>query len=190
VNVAEHCRLDYYLPNYDFFEKHEIIIRSSPEKVFETLHTFDNSGSKLTNLMLSLRVIFEPKSKRPDGHKPSIEEMTGEDGFMTVLEEVADREIVIAFIGKFWQIRPTFFRPKNAEEFLSFNDPEYVRSAWNLFIKENGDGSVTLSTETRNQCMGKGSKRWFRLYWAIIKTFSGYSRLEMLRTIRDLAEGL
>ena len=188
MNVAEGHRLDHYLPSYDFFEKHEIVIRSSPEKVFETVHSYDMSRSKITRFMLSLRAVFEPKPKRLDGCKPLIEEMTGEDGFMTLLEEVANKEIVIVFVSKSWQIRPEVFRPQSAEDFINFDDPEYVKSAWNIFIEENGDGTVTLSTETRNQCMGRKSKRLFRPYWAVIKTFSGYSRLEMLKTIKDIAE--
>ena len=188
MNIAEDRRLDRYLPSYDFFEKHEIVIRSSPEKVFETLHTFDMHESKTTVFLLSLRAIFEPRSKRPEGHKPMIEESIGEEGLMTLLEEVENKEIVVGFIGKSWKIRPALFRPQNAEEFISFDDPEYVKTAWDLFIKDNGDGTVALFTETRNLCMGRKSKRWFRPYWAIIKPFSGYSRSEMLKIIKNIAE--
>lgn len=190
MNAAEDQRLDHYLPDRDLFEKHEVVIRSSPEKVFETLLNFDMRGSKITGFLLSLRVIFEPELKKPDEQRSTfIHELTGEDGFMTMLEEIENKEIVIGFIGKFWQVRPEIFRPRNAEEYVDFNGSDYVKGAWNLYIESNDDGTVTLSTESRMLCIGNKSKQRFLPYWALIRLFSGLTRREMLRIIKDTAEG-
>lgn len=39
-------RLNYYLPQYDFVEKHSIIVNSKPEKSFEAIWHIDMADSK------------------------------------------------------------------------------------------------------------------------------------------------
>ncbi len=58
IGLPETQRLNYYLPEYDFAEKHKIVIHSSPEKVFEAIHNIDMRESKVIKTLLSLRNIY------------------------------------------------------------------------------------------------------------------------------------
>lgn len=184
-------RLNYYLPVYDIFETHKIVIYSSPEKVFNAIHNLDMRKSKVINILVSLRSFFHPldSNKEPNNKKPiSIGQLTEGNEFMFLLEEVDNQEVVMGSVGKFWRLKPTLIQLSNATDFISFNKLSYSKVAWNLFIERNDDESVTLSTETRILCLGWGAKFLFRLYWAIIRPYSGWIRVEMLKIIKAQAE--
>lgn len=73
-------------------------------------------------------------------------------------------------------------------DFISFNETGNSKAAWNLYIERNDDGTITLSTETRILCLGEQAKSSFRFYWAVIKPYSGWIRLEILKLIKEQAE--
>ncbi len=191
--IADNQRLNNYLPEYDFTEKHEIVIHSSPDKVFEAIHNLDMSKSKTIKTLLSLRSIYsrlnpgrEPKNQSPP--RLTIEELIKEGGFF-LLEEVENQEVVIGLAGKFWQPSGGMVKLIGANDFISFNQTSYAKSAWNFYIEQNTDDTVTLSTETRILCLGGQAKSSFCLYWTAIRPYSGWIRLEMLKMIKEQAEG-
>ncbi|TMB67768.1 MAG: hypothetical protein E6J43_07850, partial [Chloroflexi bacterium] len=54
-----------------------------------------------------------------------------------------------------------------------------------VVVKPRPSGPGTrLFTETRVRCLGVPSRRWFRLYWLVIRPFSGLLRRSMLRGIK------
>ncbi|MDR3074985.1 MAG: hypothetical protein LBU30_02960, partial [Candidatus Methanoplasma sp.] len=55
-------------------------------------------------------------------------------------------------------------------------------------IEKSDADTVTLSTESRILCLGNRSKRRFRPYWVLIRLFSGFTRHEMLRIIKNITE--
>lgn len=72
-------------------------------------------------------------------------------------------------------------------EFSSFSEPGFAKIAWNFTLQ--GTTPVHLSTQTRVVCLDDSSRRRFKLYWNLIRPFSGFIRTEMLRLIRRCAEG-
>lgn len=186
-------RLNYYLPKYDFAEKHNIIIKSSPEKVFKAVYNMDMSKSRVIKTLFRIRAIYGllNPGKKPENQISlglSIEELVKKSGFIP-LEEVRNQEIVMGLVGKFWQ--PTFGTVQNfkATDFINYNQTGYCKVAWNLHIKQNTNSTVSLSTETRVFCLGRRAKFSFLLYWMVIRPFSGWTRMEMLRMIKEQAEG-
>ncbi|SFG29296.1 hypothetical protein SAMN05660649_01300 [Desulfotomaculum arcticum] len=188
----ENQKVNCYLSEFDFAEKHKIVIHASPEKVFAAIHNFDMRKSKVINTLVFLRSIpYRLNSNRePDKQLPtklSIDQLT-ENGSWILLEEVENQEVIIGFAGKFWQQRPTNIQLSSAADFINFNQTGYSKVAWNLYIERNDDGTATLSTETRILCLEGRAKSSFRLYWAIIRPYSGWIRLEMLKMIKERAE--
>lgn len=186
-------RLDYYLPEYDFAEKHRIFIHSSPEKVFKAFHNIDMSKSKVIKTLLSLRNIFsrlnpgrEPENRTP--RRLTIKELI-KDGRFFLLEEVENQEVIIGLTGKFWQPTAEMIQLSSAADFINFNQTGYSKAAWNFYIVQNTGNNVTVSTETRIWCLGWRAKCLFLLYWIVIRPFSGWIRLEMLKMIKERAEG-
>ena len=63
-----------------------------------------------------------------------------------------------------------------------------MKAAWNLRIEATDATSCDLSTETRIQYFGDEAWRRFRLYWSLIRPFSGMLRKRLLREISRRAE--
>lgn len=189
----ENCanqRLDEYLSQYHFSEKHSIIINASLEQVFRTAHDFDIGKSSIIRVLIKMRrrygSLFSNKAQ-PHFEMGKLSELTATAGFIPLMENV-NREIVFGFTGKFWQPAGVFVRDFTPAEFLDFNPPGYCKGIWNFYITGNPDGTTTLSTETRILCLGL-AKLLFPPYWLIVRPFSGWIRLEMLRMVKEEAEG-
>ena len=190
--LTETQRLNQYLPKYDFVERHSIVIHSSPEKVFKAIHNFDMRKSKVINTLLFLRSIPGRlnSNREPDNQEPtklSIDQLTQKKSWI-LLDKVENQEVVIGFAGKFWQPNGDMIHLSKATDFIRFKQTGYSKAAWNLYIKRNNDDTVTLSTETRILCLGDRAKSSFRFYWAVIRPYSGWIRLEMLKMIKEQAE--
>jgi len=207
----EHQQLDHFLPAYDFFEWHSVAIQAKPEKVYEAIRQFDVNKSKVSKFLLALRSVFQVfKSKKNRGDTEStadnqtsnfqlfksknnsgnIESTTDNQisKIMFILDDVENQEVVLGFIGMFWHIKPTTVQLSSPAEFVEFDKPGYCKAAWNLYIESNNEDTVTLSTETRILCLGSGAKALFLLYWSIIKPYSGFIRIDMLKIIKHEAE--
>ncbi|MDR0784248.1 MAG: hypothetical protein LBE83_10895 [Propionibacteriaceae bacterium] len=188
---ASEVRLDYYLPTYQYSDRYETVIQASPERVYEALQAVSLNESKITRFLLGLRTIFSPSQWRApaDVEELSLTERTaGGDDLMTLLEEVKNRELVLGFAGKFWRPIPKIVPFTCAEEFLAYAEPGNAKSAWNLLITPT-DGQTTLSTETRILLLG-GESKFFGVYWAIIKPFSGLIRKQLLHSVKQRAESV
>lgn len=183
-------RLDYYLPQYHFAERHSITVDSTPEKVYEAFWQLDMAESKVIKALLKMRgtygLLFKGKSNKLPPPGISIKDMIN-SGFI-LLEEIKNKEVVMGFGGRFWQPSGSIIRYASTEDYVRFEKNGYCKSAWNFYIEQGKDDKLRLSTETRNYCYGWGAKIPFSLYWAAIKPFSGWIRLEMLKMIKKLAE--
>ena len=102
-------------------------------------------------------------------------------GGFVPLGEQAPRELVLGAIGQFW--RPTAPRKTvDAAGFVAFAEPGYAKVAWDFRLAEEG-GGTRLTTETRIACTDAASRRRFRLYWRVVRPFSGLLRLALLRAV-------
>src|SRR5439155_20134864 len=89
--------------------------------------------------------------------------------------------------GRFWSPneRAALVSPRTIEDFHALNDPGVAVAAMNFVVESRASGRGTrLFTETRVRCLGASSRRWFRLYWLVIRPFSGLLRRAMLRGIK------
>lgn len=183
-------RLDYYLPQYHFAERHSITVDAMPEKVYEAFWQLDMAESNVIKALLKMRgaygLIFKGKPDKQPSLALTIQDMMN-SGFI-LLENVKNEEVVMGFGGRFWQPSAGIVRYASAEDFVSFEKNGYCKSAWNFYIEQVNGDKLRLSTETRNFCYGWGAKIPFSLYWAVIRPFSGWIRLEMLKMIKKLAE--
>jgi hypothetical protein len=91
-------------------------------------------------------------------------------------------EIALGAIGRFWTAasKPVRVAP---DAFGRFQEPGYAKAVWDFTLAPIGDGATRLATETRVWCADAASRRRFRLYWLVIRPFSGLIRRQMLRSI-------
>ena len=63
-----------------------------------------------------------------------------------VLDEVPDREIVVGAVTKPWEANVTF-RSIPANEFVAFQEPEYVKIVWTVRVDAIGPNASVFRTE-------------------------------------------
>ena len=75
-----------------------------------------------------------------------------------------------------------------AEQFMAFNEPGYVKVAFNFRFIGLENGQTLVSTETRNYAITKEDGRIFGRYWRIIYPGSAIIRRLWLDTLAEKAE--
>ncbi len=116
-------------------------------------------------------------------------QMLSHAGFVKVAE-APNEEIVIGLVGKFWRPVQNQVKLADGAAFLRFDDPTCAKAAMNFYLAPTPNDGVRLTTETRVRGPDAASRRRFRLYWALIGPFSGLIRIEILRRIKQAAEGV
>jgi hypothetical protein len=164
--------IDTLLPHCDFYERHSIVVRATPDRAFAAIESADLAGSAVVRLLLTLRGM---------GRKPKRTTLRFADGFRVAAED-PPREIVLALEGPFWNPR---CRPRgiDAESFGRPVPPNTARAAWNFVVEKVDDVHTRVTTETRVLC-SDDARRKFALYWFLIRPGSGLIRRMMLRAIR------
>jgi len=180
--------LDDFLPTYEFSERHDILIGAPREVVYRATRDFDMAGSRASRALMWIRQLprrLTESNLRDKGWGFTLDDMLAE-GFILLAEEPPS-EIVLGAIGRFWTAIPRFEQVP-VEQFKSFDREGFVKVAANFAIEQVSPQTCRLSTESRVHCLDAGSRRRFRLYWMLIRPFSGLIRLELLRTVKRAAE--
>jgi hypothetical protein len=172
--------LDDYIPEYEFSERHRVVARASEERCREAMSSWRPADSRLWRWLLRLRGLG-----RPDG---TLRDWAESNGFL-LLGETPD-EVAYGQIGRFWALneRGALVSPHTIAEFRAFDRPGYAVAVMNVRIKALGDSRSQISTETRIRTIGAGARWRFRLYWLLIRPFSGVLRRAMLNGMSHRAE--
>ena len=181
--------IDSFAPNPDAVEIHSLLINASPDAVYRALWTADLGRSLVIKFLLGLRSVPELvthplKSWRRD-RKLTIQTLM-DAGFGKLAEEVG-REIVLGVNGKFWQPIGNL-SPFNRADFDRAVPAGCARAVWNFKVQATPGGTL-LSTETRVTCGDETSRRKLRLYWLLVRPFSGLIRRIMLESVRKAVNG-
>jgi hypothetical protein len=183
--------IESFAPNPDAVETHRLEIVASGAAVYQALWTTDLGSSPVVKGLLALRslpeVLLAPKRRHRWSQKVTLHTLS-EVGFGLLAEEPG-QEVVLGITGRFW--RPTGnLLPFRHEHFLGPVPRGLARAVWNFTVQEAAAGRTLLSTETRITCGDAASRRKFRLYWLVVRPFSGLIRLLMLRAVRRACAGV
>jgi hypothetical protein len=182
--------IESFAPRPDAVEVHRIEIASPCAAVYQALWTVDLGSSPVINGLMALRSLperlFHPERQRRPRQKLTLGAIM-EAGFGRLAEEPG-REIVLGITGRFWRPLGNTL-PFNPEHFQGPVSPGLARAVWNFTVQETNTGRTLLSTETRVVCGDAASRLKFRLYWLVIRPFSGLIRRIMLRAVRRACEG-
>jgi hypothetical protein len=157
--------IDTLLPHCDFYERHSIVVRATPERAYDAILNAKLGESRITRALLAMRGI------------------RGSGPTFSLAGENPPWEIVRGIEGPFW--KPTC-KPY-APDFGAPVPPNVARGAWNFSVERIDDARVRITTETRVLC-GENARRKFALYWFFIRGGSGIIRRMMLRAIKREAE--
>jgi hypothetical protein len=174
--------IDDFLPEYDFHERHQTLVPAPRDAVRRAVAEWRPSESLLWRWLLRLRGLGSPNG--------TLREWAEGNGFFCLAE--TEDEVVHGQAGRFWSPneRAGLVSPRTVEEFRNVSDPRYAIAAMNILVTRHASGSTRLYTETRVRCLGASSRRWFRLYWLLIRPFSGLLRRAMLAGIKAKATKL
>lgn len=168
--------IDKYLPRYTFREYHEINVNCPIDKVYHVARDFDLSKSRIITILFKIRGL---PTKRLN-----LQNFIEDIGF-TNLEENYPYESLVGF----WA-RDKIAKVPCYDDFSNDSIYPWLKVVWNFQFDQLGIGKTKVSTETRVLCVAKITKFTFRLYWSIIKPFSGLVRKEMLKIIKDDSESV
>jgi len=178
--------IDDFLPAFDVSARHSLEIAAPIECAYAAVRRVDLGKSRVTRLLLTLRGL--PRLFQAGG-RAERDTMTLDDivrGGFVLLGEQAPKEILLGVVGKFWT--PTGgVQRLDPDGFRTFTQVGFAKAAWNFSLEPLGSNVTRLATETRVLCLDAGSRRRFRLYWLLIRPFSGLLRRSMLAGIKRRA---
>ncbi|MFK7693047.1 hypothetical protein [Paenibacillus sp. HJGM_3] len=192
--------IDRYMPNYQFCERHSVIIRANREEVYHVIKLLKPTDTPLIRLLFGIRMLptvlaghLTEARKRfgriKENHAPpSLLDNMKRTGFI-LLEEDPGCEMVVGVIGQFW--KPILNKPvelDSAAEFLEFDDLTYAKGVMNVILSEPRKGETLVLTETRVCVKDPTIGRRFALYWKLIYPGCALIRRMMLHTIKIHAE--
>lgn len=174
--------LDHFVPQYDFRERHEMVIAAPRAVVRRATEEWQPAESPLWRPLLWLRGLGRAQG--------TVREWAQSMGFLCLAD--TEDEVVYGQIGRFWLLneRAALASPRTVDDFLRFDDPRYAVAAMNVRLEALAPDRTRLSTETRARALGPHARRRFRLYWLLIRPFSGLLRGAMLRGVRKRALAL
>jgi hypothetical protein len=176
--------LDRWLPEWEFDERHEIVVAAPPERVDRAVREVSLSDIPVARALWALRSLGRG-GRGPA--RPFLEQMGREAGAL-VVEDRPCGELVVGLTGQFWKIRGgSAPRAANAEEFAAYDQADSCKAVMNFLLEPDG-GATRLSTVTRVHVPAPSSRRKFARYWRVIRPFSGLIRILMLRAIKQKAE--
>jgi hypothetical protein len=190
TTAAPATRLDAFMPAYNFYERHEILVQASPALVREELNRLSFADIGVMKTLGAIRGAAMGIRSRGTAQVilPAVPfvEMTRNprSGFFPLDDTPA--EFVFGLAGRPWDNAGVRLTPG---EFKTWAPPGNVKIAANFRIEDAGGGRSRVITETRIAATDEAACRKMARYWALIYPGSGMVRRSLLKIIRDRAEG-
>jgi len=169
--------IDEVMPTYDRRELHRRGVNAPSTAIWDAIHDIGERELWAMRLLMGLRSLG-----RRGGSKRTVLEGFERMGFGRVAEDPG-RELVIAGIGRFWELSGGLRRVEDRERFARFDEPRYAKVAFNFLVLDG-----VLSTETRIAGTDAHARRRFGAYWILVRPGSGLIRREWLSAIGKRAE--
>jgi hypothetical protein len=115
------------------------------------------------------------------------EQLLEEEGGFRLLSDDGHREIVLGFIGRWWErgYGRVAWAP---DELRDFDRPECAVGVWGFSALPYGADASVLVTDVRVRCTDDEARRKFRRYWMLVGPFVTAMGKPVLRLVRDQAE--
>ncbi len=189
------ARLDAFLPEFQFAEFHERLVRATAERIDRAIRTVPAGEIRLFRPLTWIRNPRRPWSSSHESilnppSKVPILDVATRSGFV-ILSDEPGREIVLGTLV----IRPPRAQlavpgdpAGTARRFTELSLPGYAKAVMNFRIEPRPDGSCRLTTETRIFATDPASARRFATYWRFILPGSSLLRVTWLGAIAARAE--
>lgn len=166
-------RLDYLIPQWRHRERHRLAVTAPREVVLRAAQEVTWGEVPIARALMYIRGFGR---LRLPSDSPILDTMTSL-GYCIL--DRTEGEIVVGEIGPIGEGRSRLTANLFGAEFRDFAQPGYAKIGFN-FRYAHG----LLTTETRVLPIGRRARLWFRLYWTIIRPYSGLIRRVWLHAIR------
>jgi hypothetical protein len=169
-------------------------VNASAERTFSAIRRVDFFRSPIIAVPNRLRVDLDRMVRsRNHGAPPPPREfrfaqLLEDDGGFRLLAEEDGHELVLGFIGRWWE-RGYGRVHWTADEFPDFARPGYGVGTWSFSTLPYGEASCVLVTDVRVRCTDEESRRKFNRYWTLVGRFVTAMGRPVLQLIRHEAEG-
>jgi hypothetical protein len=179
--------LDRFMPVYEVIERHRIRVAAPAELTFLEAVNLDLNRSAIIRALFKGREwILGGGSKGPAWSGPLIAQLRTLG--WGVLAEVPGHEVVMGAFTQPWQSN-VVFRSLAPEEFVSFQEPGYVKIAWTLRVDPISAVESVARTETRVVATDPDARQKFRPYWSFLSPGIILIRRIALGLVKREAEG-
>jgi hypothetical protein len=179
-------RLDSFMAEYNFHERHEIVIQAPPDRVRAALDQVAWADIGVMETLGRIRNIAMGERAARGGLSPTpvVDSVKNPRSGFFLLDDTP-REFVFGLAGQPWNnaaVRLT------AVEFRSWAKPGSIKVAANFLIQGAGNDRSRVVTETRIAACDAASRKKMAPYWALIYPGSGMVRRSLLEAVRLRAE--
>ena len=180
--------LDEILPSSDFSERHERLVKATPDATWQAMLDLRADDAILTRLLMGIRSLPALLTGRK-----LLSDRTGSGTFLEnspipVLSLMPGVAAVAGGVLQPWKLTGGGQAPKlDASELARFDDPGWVKCGMDFRLEE-AEGGAPPTTETRITATDDESRRRFGRYWLVVRPGSGLIRREFLGIIARKAE--
>jgi hypothetical protein len=153
------------MPVYDVVERHRIEIAAPADITFAAACEQDLMALPVVRAIFKAREILLGSEPDIAVHPRGLLALTKSIGW-GVLAEAPGREIVMGAVTQPWHA-DVVFRALPPDQFVAFNEPDYVKIVWTLRADPLGSGSI-FRTETRALATDATARAKFRWYWSFL----------------------
>lgn len=177
-------RLDEFLPEFEFVERHAVALSVPAREALAAAKEATPGEMPLVRTLFALRslpALVRRGRGLPSAKTRPLAEQMVEFGFVPLCDD--EDEVVLGFVGQPWRLTGgTMPRLGSPEQWLAFAEPGFVKAVMNF----RADGG-RLTTETRIHATDPQSRRRFGRYWRVIRPGSGLIRRSWLRAAKRRA---
>lgn len=158
--------IEQFMPQADYRERHETIVRAPADVVFDVAQHFDLQSIPLVRAIFWLRAVVLGAQRPTAGLFASgLVAETKQLGWGELALDPG-RELVMGATAQPWKADVTFAAVP-ADRFRDFAGPDLVKIVWTLEAESLGPALTRFRTETRVLATDAAARRKFRRYWRI-----------------------
>jgi hypothetical protein len=184
--------IDEQMPRWEQHFVRAQPVDAAPSTTYDAIRRIDFFDSLVVRVPNRVRVFPEravqwARRQQPPQHPEQFRfEQLLDNGFH-LLADNPGRELVLGFIGRWWQ--RDFGRVDWVPaDFRAFQLPGYAVGAWSFAVRPYGDRASVLVTEVRLRCTDDAARRAFGRYFAVTGPFIRAMGRPVLRLGRKEAE--
>jgi hypothetical protein len=186
AGIGEMSALDTVIPTPHTLEVDWVDLALPPEQAWQVIRHGDLAKSLLVRALFAARTLpsrlrGEP-TRAPTLRLADMVSSQENPGFQVLVDD-APHEVVVGAIGQVWKPDIPFVHVSNAEAFVAFADPGFVKVAWSLVVTPHGERGARVTLELRVDATDEEAWRAFRGYFRLIGPFSHYIRRSLLASL-------